>query len=286
MEDLKVFTTVDSLQEWLSLIDENDKVSLVPTMGALHHGHIELVNQAFTMSNIVVVSIFVNPIQFNKKEDLINYPRTFENDLKLIKEAGDVIVFAPSDSDMYPSDFKEVDLDLGILEEVMEGEFRPGHFKGVMNVVKRLFDIVHPDYALFGLKDYQQLAVIEFMTNSLNLPVNVVPCETVREESGLASSSRNKRLSDSEMKAAEIIIETMKYAKKMAGQYSPKEVTELAKKYFSKGNLELEYLNIVDPQTLLVLNDWVPGSRICMSAYCSGVRLIDNIELLEKELVS
>ena len=150
MEDLNVFTTVDSLQDWLTHNRCNEKVSLVPTMGALHHGHIELVRSAFSHSKIVVVSIFVNPDQFNDEQDLTCYPRTLKQDTILLKTVGNVVVFAPAVGEVYPKEFTKIDLELGILDKVMEGLYRPGHFKGVLNVVHRLFEIVNPDYGLFG----------------------------------------------------------------------------------------------------------------------------------------
>ena len=166
-----MFSTVKSLQERLHSLGKETQVSFVATMGALHHGHLELVKKAFTLADTVVVSIFVNPTQFNKKEDLENYPRLLDEDLKLLKTVGDVIVFAPTVDEVYPKDYVDIDLNLGKLEHVMEGEFRPGHFKGVVNVVKRFFDIINPTYALFGLKDFQQLAVIEFMVEHFKLPI-------------------------------------------------------------------------------------------------------------------
>jgi pantoate--beta-alanine ligase len=191
MGDSHVFTTVDSLRKMLDSRAENAKIGFVPTMGALHHGHISLVKQAMESCELVVVSIFVNPTQFNSSEDLIKYPRTLEKDVDLLNSAGEIVVFAPGIEDVYPANFENISVDLGDLGTVMEGKFRPGHFNGVMNVVKRLFDIVQPDYAFFGLKDFQQLAVIKFMTKALQLPVEIVACEIVREPSGLASSSRN-----------------------------------------------------------------------------------------------
>ncbi|MGB0915053.1 MAG: pantoate--beta-alanine ligase [Crocinitomicaceae bacterium] len=280
MEDLNVFTTVESLRERLKKNGESSSVALVPTMGALHHGHLELVKKGLSVANEVVVSIFVNPTQFNKKEDLVNYPRTLEEDLKLLKTVGDIIVFAPTVEEVYPEDYKEVDLELGDLEVVMEGEFRPGHFKGVVNVCKRLIEIVEPEFSLFGLKDFQQLAVINFMVKSFNLNTEIVPCEIVREPSGLASSSRNKRLSEQELEDAVIINQMMILLQSLAKRFSPAKSKEIAIEFFNTGELELEYLNIVDPVTLLEIDEWVPGARSCLAAYCGKVRLIDNMEIV------
>lgn len=283
MEDLNVCNTLNSLRKRLKMNGEESSVALVPTMGALHHGHLELVKKAMSLANEVVVSIFVNPIQFNKKEDLDSYPRTLENDLRLLKTVGNIIVFAPTVSEVYPEDYNTVNLELGDLECVMEGEFRPGHFCGVVNVVKRLIEMVKPEYSLFGLKDFQQLAVINFMVNFYNMDTQVVPCEIVREPSGLASSSRNKRLSLQDKEDAVIIHETMILLGVMAKTVSPSEAKKKAIEFFNKGTLELEYLNIVHPETLMEIDTWVPGARSCLAAYCNNVRLIDNMELITSE---
>ena len=286
MEDLEVFSTVESLQKRLDSFGEQSKVSFVPTMGALHHGHLSLVERAFTLADVVVVSIFVNPTQFNNLTDLEKYPRSLQKDVRLLKTAGEVLVFAPTVEEVYPVDYNEIDLDLGILENVMEGKFRPNHFKGVVNVVKRFFDIIRPDSAMFGLKDFQQLSVIEFMVKELKLPVNIIPCETVREPSGLASSSRNSRLSPQEMKDAEVIYSSMEYARSLVRKLSPAETKNLTIEFFQKSPLELEYLEIVNPETLESISEWVPGARICIAAFCGKVRLIDNGELIENSFLS
>jgi pantoate--beta-alanine ligase len=276
MEEFGVFKTVSSLREKLDSINKNTPVAFVPTMGALHHGHLELVKKAFESTSCVVVSIFVNPTQFNNADDLAAYPRTLENDLRLLKTVGDVLVFAPTVDEVYPPQFREINLRLGALEEVMEGHFRPGHFKGVVNVVNRLFEIVQPDYAFFGLKDFQQLAVIRFMVEEMKLPVKIVPCETVRETSGLASSSRNMRLSPTELEDATLISSVIDKAKEWAKSLSPEETQRAAKKMFEASPLKLEYLEIVDPNSLQKLEKWVEGSRMCIAAWCGAVRLIDN----------
>ena len=276
-----VFSTVESLQNRLKNAGKSNRIAFVPTMGALHQGHIELVKQALDLSETVIVSIFVNPTQFNSKEDLQNYPRTLENDLKLLEMAGDVIVFAPTVEEMYPSTFKTIDVELGELANVMEGKFRPGHFSGVMNVVHRFFEIVQPTFALFGEKDFQQLAVIRRMVEQLKLDVQIVPCETIRETSGLARSSRNQRLNSEELEDALIIIQSMRFAQSIVEQYSPQEVAEKTIDYFNKGKLRLEYLEIVNPVSLQSINEWTLGARICIAAYCGEVRLIDNMELIK-----
>ena len=281
MGDSHVYTTVDSLRKKLDSHAENAKIGFVPTMGALHHGHISLVKQAMESCEIVVVSIFVNPTQFNNSEDLIKYPRTLEKDVELLNSAGEIVVFAPNIEDVYPANFENIHVELGDLGTVMEGKFRPGHFNGVMNVVKRLFDIVKPDRAFFGLKDFQQLAVVKFMTKSLNLPVEIVACEIVREPSGLASSSRNMRLSDEHKTEALALYNCLMLAKQLSAECSPRKARKKARKAFKQSGLVLEYLEIVDPTTLQPLRkEWVPGANACIAAMCGEVRLIDNLQLV------
>jgi pantoate--beta-alanine ligase len=283
MGESHVFKSVESLQKRLKKAPENAKIGFLPTMGALHHGHISLVKQALEETDLLVVSIFVNPTQFNKSEDLENYPRDLEYDLSLLRVVGDIIVFAPSVEEVYPMDYVNLDIDLGELGTSMEGEFRPGHFQGVMNVVKRLFDIVEPTKAYFGLKDLQQVAVIRFMVDTLKLPVEIVPCEIIREPSGLASSSRNERLTEAQKEEALVLIETLRFAQRLVGEYSPKEARQKSIEFFAKSTLELEYFDIVHPITLEKLNtDWIPGATACIAAYCGEVRILDNLELISR----
>lgn len=259
---------------------ENQTVGFVPTMGALHEGHLSLVRAAREECDVVIVSIFVNPTQFNNAEDLELYPRQEEDDLKLLEEVGCDFVFLPTTNEIYPEDYKTINLDLGVLETTMEGSFRPGHFQGVVNVVSRLFDIVTPDFAYFGRKDFQQVAVIKEMTRQLKFPVKIVEVDTIRNESGLALSSRNARLSEQEKEQAVIISEVLNKGKEWAEEFPPLVTLEKMKELFNKGSLELEYLQIVNPDSLQdLVQYWVPGSTACISAYCGEVRLIDNMEL-------
>jgi len=279
MKDVAVFTTVESLKSRLNGAGNSTEFAFVPTMGALHDGHLDLVRKAFEIADQVVVSIFVNPTQFNSQADLENYPRTLENDIRLLKSVGDVIIFAPTVSEMYPEDFKEINLELNELENVMEGKFRPGHFYGVVNVVHRLFEIVSPEYALFGEKDFQQLAVIQRMVEELQLSVKIIPCPTVREKNGLAKSSRNQRLNEVQLEQALILVNTLNYAVENSKTHLPAELKKLAIDFFNKGELQLEYLEIVDAKTLQEITEWSADSRICVAAYCGDVRLIDNMEI-------
>jgi pantoate--beta-alanine ligase len=261
---------------------EGKTIGFVPTMGALHYGHISLVSSAMSQCDITIVSIFVNPTQFNNADDLLKYPRTLEADVELLSTINCDAVFAPSVEEMYPKNRDSIQLDLGNLANLMEGKFRPGHFDGVVDVVSRLFEIVKPTKAFFGLKDFQQVSVITFMTKKLNLPIEIIACPTLREDSGLAMSSRNMRLSELGKKDALHIYRSLSLAKELASNFSPFEVKEKVINYFKEGKLELEYLEIVNPTTLESLNtEWVDGATACIVAYCGDVRLIDNLKLVD-----
>jgi pantoate--beta-alanine ligase len=279
---VKVYSTISSIQEQISLLKSKGKtIGFVPTMGALHYGHISLVKSATSQCDITIVSVFVNPTQFNNPDDLVNYPRTLDADIELLSEIDCDLVFAPSVEEMYPENSLPIQLDLGKLAEVMEGKYRPGHFDGVVNVVNRLFEIVKPDKAFFGLKDFQQVSVIRFMTNTLKLPVEIIACPTLREASGLAMSSRNTRLSEIEKEDALIIYKSLAFAKELAKSSSPELVKKEVVEFFNQGKLVLEYFEIVNPITLESLGtDWMPSATACIVAYCGDVRLIDNMKLV------
>ncbi len=278
---MKVYNKISELQEHISkLKSEGKTVGFIPTMGALHYGHISLVSLGMRQCDVTVVSVFVNPTQFNNPDDLLKYPRTLESDVALLSSINCDIVFAPSVEEMYPKNRKAIQLDLGNLANLMEGKFRPGHFDGVVDVVSRLFEIVNPTKAFFGLKDFQQVSVIRFMTSKLNLPVEIIACPTLRETSGLAMSSRNMRLSETEKEDALHIYKSLLLAKELSASNSPLEVKEKAIEFFETGKLKLEYLEIVDPITLESLtSEWVAGATACIVAYCGEVRLIDNLQL-------
>lgn len=279
---MNVFTTRKSLNEALASLKEAKKsVGFVPTMGALHEGHLALVKRALGESDIVVVSIFVNPTQFNNMQDLDKYPRMLQADVELLNSIGEVIVFAPTVEEVYPENDAYIPLDLEGIDNVMEGEFRPGHFQGVVHVVRNLFQIVQPDQAYFGLKDFQQVAVIRLLTKKYNFPIQIIACPTLRETNGLAMSSRNLRLTEKEREDALIIIQTLKYIQSLKATKTPKEAKELAMEYFSNGKLRLEYLEIVNGANLKSLdNEWNEYSVVCLAAFCGAVRLIDNLELV------
>ncbi|WP_346862698.1 pantoate--beta-alanine ligase [uncultured Draconibacterium sp.] len=273
--------TIDELQHELSKLGANDSLGFVPTMGALHRGHLSLVEQSVANNTHTVVSVFVNPTQFNDPKDLERYPRTLENDLKLLEPSACNIVFAPSAGEVYP----EPDLrkfNFGKLEEVMEGAHRPGHFNGVAQVVSKLFAMVNPDKAYFGLKDFQQLAIIKNMVKQLQLRVEIVPCAIIREESGLAMSSRNELLTAEQRENAKIISETLFKAKELMGQKSVEELVKWVLETINKNPfLNVEYFEIVDDEQLQAIKSWDEKNTkvACVAAFCGKIRLIDNIVL-------
>lgn len=255
-------------------------IGFVPTMGALHAGHISLVKEAKKNCDVCVVSIFVNPTQFNNTEDLEKYPRTIDRDAALLAEVGADIVFTPTVDEIYPEpDTRQ--FDFGILDKVMEGEHRPGHFNGVAQVVSRLFDIVKPDQAYFGEKDFQQLAIIRAMVKQLALDVEIVPMPILREDSGLALSSRNERLSDSEKDIATNIYKVLKYSsQELYDKASVLDTIQIvSEKINSFEDLRVEYFDIVDGYSLQSIKDWDESEYIvgCIAVFCGQVRLIDNI---------
>lgn len=275
-----VVKEITKLQELIEAKKKEGKtIGFVPTMGALHEGHLTLVRTAGEQSNYVVVSIFVNPTQFNDKKDLIKYPRTLDQDLKMLEETPCELVFAPEVSTMYPSEDTR-QFNFGQLEQVMEGRFRPGHFNGVAQVVSKLFDMVKPDKAFFGLKDFQQLAIIKTLVKQLTLPVEIVPCPIVREEDGLAMSSRNQRLNKEQRKNAPHIYKTLLEARNKARTMSVKELKEWVIKTINQNEfLETEYFEITDDEKLNTIESWSsPVNKVgCVAVHCGEVRLIDNI---------
>ncbi|MCY1721251.1 pantoate--beta-alanine ligase [Prolixibacteraceae bacterium Z1-6] len=271
--------TLEDLRRELDSFDKAETVGFVPTMGALHQGHLSLVAKAVEENPHVVVSIFVNPTQFNDLKDLERYPRTLARDMELLKPTGCSIVFAPNAKEVYP----EPDLrkfNFGKLEEVMEGAHRPGHFNGVAQVVSRLFDMVKPDKSYFGLKDFQQLAIVKNMVKQLQLPVEIVPCAIIREESGLAMSSRNELLTKEQRENASVISTTLFKAKELMGQKSVEELTGWVVDEINKNPfLDVEYFEIVDDEQLQPVKSWNEESTKvgCVAVFCGKIRLIDNL---------
>ncbi len=279
-----IFNKQEDLKNHLkSVSDQNTTIGFVPTMGALHQGHLSLIKNSLAENKITVVSIFVNPTQFNNAEDLEKYPRTLEKDTEKIKTVSkDVLIFAPSVDDIYQGNTVSASFNFDGLENQMEGEHRPGHFDGVGTIVKRLFEIVNPNNAYFGEKDFQQLQIVKKMVEKHNLPVNVIGCPIFREENGLAMSSRNERLSAQERQDAALIYKTLKTAKEKFGTESANEITKYVEAIFEKNpEFKLEYFQIADEDELLVAKSKTEGKkyRAFIAVFINNIRLIDNISL-------
>lgn len=277
---MTIIETVHSLRDVLQgKRDTGITVGFVPTMGALHEGHATLVKQCVRENDVTVVSVFVNPTQFNNPDDLRLYPRTPEEDWQLLESIGTDIVFAPSVEEMYPEpDSRQ--FNFGEMGQVMEGAFRPGHFNGVAQVVSKLFEYVQPHIAYFGEKDFQQLAIVKKMVQQLALPVKVVGVTTVRESSGLALSSRNQRLSEEEKKNASSIYRILSESVFLMSQKSPNEVSSWVKEAINNvPGLRVEYFVIADAYSLQPISNWKEADEVigCTAVYCGDVRLIDNI---------
>jgi pantoate--beta-alanine ligase len=278
---MRLVTTVSDLQSALKNDwSDGQSIGFVPTMGALHEGHLALVDRAGRENDIVVVSIFVNPTQFNDKNDLKRYPRNLEKDTKQLSKFKCDYVFAPSVEEVYPvPDTRK--FNFGNLETVMEGRFRPGHFNGVAQVVSRLFDIVKPGSAYFGLKDFQQLAIIKELVRQLKLPIAIIPCDIVRETDGLAKSSRNTLLTPECRKAAPLIHQTLVKANELKGSKSVEQLKGMVINEINANPfLKVEYFEIVDETQLMPIISWLePTEKVgCIAVFAGTVRLIDNIK--------
>ncbi|OBX23541.1 MULTISPECIES: pantoate--beta-alanine ligase [Bizionia] len=279
-----VFTEKKQIEKHLQgLKDQQFSIGFVPTMGALHQGHLSLVSEALQQNNCVVVSIFVNPTQFDNATDLNNYPRTLTRDTELLETvSSQIIIYAPDVSDIYEAETKAEHFSFDGLEFEMEGRFRDGHFDGVGTIVKRLFEIVKPDHAYFGQKDFQQLAIIKKLVEKHQIPVTIHGCPIQRGTDGLALSSRNERLKPDYKIAAPFIYKTLKDAKKQFGTKSAKYVTEWVENAFSNHDLlQLEYFIIADEETLKPVSkkSETKSYRAFIAVYADDIRLIDNIAL-------
>lgn len=277
---MKVVRTISELKSLISgFKKEGKQVGLVPTMGALHAGHMSLVSRARKENDIVAVSVFVNPTQFNNKEDLRTYPRTEEQDCALLEAAGCDVVFVPSVEEIYPEEDTRV-FDLGPVAEVMEGKFRPGHFNGVAQIVSKLFSFVEPDKAYFGEKDFQQIAVIRRMVELEGFKLEIVSCPIKREDDGLAQSSRNVRLSEEQRKIAPNIYRVLKESCNFASNHTVAETVAMVTEELNKlPQFEVEYYEIVNGLTMQPVENWNDAPYVvgCITVYCGDVRLIDNI---------
>ncbi len=280
-----IFKTVTSLQRFLFLRRNEGKViGFVPTMGALHEGHISLIKESRKATHLTVCSIFVNPTQFNNPEDLIKYPRTIETDIALLEKNGCHVLFLPDEKEIYPNSNLDLpEYDFGYLDKPMEGAFRPGHFKGMSQVVKRLLDIVHPVYLFMGQKDYQQFKIVEKMIQITKSKVKLVMCPTMRERNGLAMSSRNERLEPNERKQAAHIYKALELINNHSKNIPVEQLKEEALSYLKEKmpGCVVEYLEICHADTLEAIHQWSDSSKIvvCIAVFCGSVRLIDNVLL-------
>ena len=282
---MKLVHTIQELRAELDIQRKaGKKIGFVPTMGALHEGHASLVRRAVAENDVVVVSDFVNPTQFNDKNDLLKYPRTLEADCELLEKEGAAYVFAPSVEEVYPEpDTRQ--FSYAPLDTVMEGKYRPGHFNGVCQVVSKLFMMVEPDKAYFGEKDFQQLAIIREMVKQMNFSLEIVGCPIVREADGLALSSRNARLSEEERLQALSISKTLFQSKEYAATHTVEETQKFVEDGIAATEgLELEYFELVDGTTLQKISTWDETNYAvgCITVYCGEVRLIDNIKYKEQ----
>ena len=281
---MKVINTISELRQELSLLREAGKsIGFVPTMGALHQGHASLVKRAVEENDASVVSVFVNPTQFNDKNDLKNYPRDLHADCELLEAIGTTLVFAPEVEEMYPEPDTRT-FGFAPLDTVMEGACRPGHFNGVAQIVSKLFYAVEPDKAYFGEKDFQQLAIIRAMVKQLNINVEIVGCPIVREADGLALSSRNMLLTAEERQRALTISRTLFASVEYAASHTLAETKAFVEEAINATEgLQLEYFQIVDGDTLQQIDNWADSNyRVgCIALFCGKIRLIDNIKYVE-----
>ncbi len=278
-----VITTKNELRTFRSSLKKGKTIGMVPTMGALHRGHLALVKTAFKENDVLVVSIFVNPTQFNNPDDLLKYPKTIERDTALLKEVSEkIVIFYPSVNEIYSDSIVSKTYDFEGLDTVMEGVFRPNHFNGVGTIVEELLTLAEPNRAYFGEKDYQQLQIIRKLVEIKKISTTIIGCPIVRESSGLAMSSRNERLSDAEKKEAALIFKILQEAKIQFGTKSAKKVLEWVKAEFKEHpELRLEYVEITTSDTLKPIIRKQKGKtyRAFISVYVQDVRLIDNIAL-------
>ncbi len=276
------FNSITSISELRKIVQQarlsGKKIGVVPTMGALHAGHLSLIQEALARTDIVVVTLFVNPTQFSPDEDFGNYPRPVEEDLKKCKEAGAHLVFHPDVSEIYPEDAYTT-VSVNTISEKLEGQFRPTHFDGVTTVVMKLFNIVLPDVAFFGQKDYQQQLLIKRMVKDLNVPVEVIACPTIRDPDGLAMSSRNQYLSKQERETALLVPESLKLAEKMLldGEEDFDKIKDAMKKLLtSSDEVKVDYVSLAHPETLEELKQVQPEIVALVATYVGSTRLIDN----------
>ncbi|MFW9598223.1 MAG: pantoate--beta-alanine ligase [Paludibacter sp.] len=278
---MQIFKTIQEVKNYCAeLKSKHKRIGFVPTMGALHNGHLQLVKRSVSENDCTIVSIFVNPTQFNNACDLEKYPRNPEADAVLLAGVGCNAIFLPAVDEMYneQEQINTFEFDFEGLDKVMEGKFRPGHFNGVVQVVSKLFTITTPDNAYFGEKDFQQLAIIHLMTQRMQFNVHIVDCPIVREESGLAMSSRNERLTTAQRLTAANISRILFESQKVAETSQPDNVKSFVETELNKiEGLKLEYFEITDAVTLQTIDNWDRPSVGCIAVFCGDVRLIDNV---------
>jgi pantoate--beta-alanine ligase len=276
---MQILKDIEAARDYIHQVKKsNRKIGLTPTMGALHEGHLSLVQQSISETDISIVSIFVNPIQFNNPADLEKYPRTLDKDMELLSKVGCHAIFSPETKEMYKSP-AELSVSFGELDKILEGAYRPGHFSGVGVVVSKLFNIIQPDVAYFGQKDYQQYLVINRLVRDLNFPVKVVCGEIVREANGLAMSSRNQRLLKEEKEKASLLYKMLTQAKAQIEKKSMKEIKKEVADTLANSDIRLEYFELADRSNLNLLHHYEPSIPciLLVAAYVGEVRLIDNL---------
>ena len=275
---MQIFKTKSDLSSSLSSLAD-PLIGFVPTMGALHNGHLELLRQAKKQCSVVVCSIFVNPTQFSNKEDFNSYPNTLSDDITKLERINCDVLYVPDVSDLYTIDEKTKHFNLNGLDNVMEGKFRKGHFDGVATIIEKFFNVIRPHKAYFGQKDLQQILVVKSLTKQLNLPIEIISVPTIREENGLAMSSRNKLLSPKQIETASMLYKSLKFCKTNKDKFSITHLKNCIKIQFSEQlEVDLEYLEFVDANNLQNISFFQENNNaICIAAYLGGVRLIDNI---------
>jgi len=279
---MEVLNNIKSVHNLIVKLKKTGKtIGFVPTMGALHQGHISLVEQSLKENDFTLVSVFINPTQFNNSEDLKKYPITTDNDIEILKKHGADAVYFPKVEDIYPNGLTSEHYEFDGLEMQMEGKFRPGHFDGVATVIRRFFEIVQPLNAYFGEKDFQQLRIVQELVDNFHLPIQIVPVAIKREEDGLAMSSRNVRLTESQRKESPIIYQILLQAKEYLKNHSIEETKKFVEDKFKETSLELEYFEIADEKNLLPVNEKLEDQKLraFIAVFADEVRLIDNLDL-------
>lgn len=276
---MRIFNHSQEISNYLNSLEQEVTLGFVPTMGALHDGHAALIKRAVKENDITICSIFVNPLQFNRKEDLETYPDRMDSDIAILEKHNCDVLFRPSAADIYQDEVR-IDYNFGTIGKGMEAEYRPGHFEGVAEVIHRFFQVLHPHKAYFGEKDYQQLAIVRWLVETYNHSTKIVGCETIRDQSGLAMSSRNYNLTEEQYSMASEIYKTLAFCKENRHQYNPDELSTICLQKLQM-NFRPEYFTIADQYSMVPLKEWRDSAhpRAFVAAYCDAVRLIDNLSL-------